>query len=134
MDLAYHKSARAMHEDEALDHAGHAADCEGLADCAKEGGQEQAETHYRSMGKRHRAAAARHQASAQQHHEMMTRIESAKVAKAVAENRLAPDRISSVGAHPTMVTRFGQPNPGPAQKPDVPLEFSKLFSVDDEEA
>jgi hypothetical protein len=75
-----------------------------------------------------KAEIARHQKAQVYHGEAMTECE-----KATADhlNKLQPTQISGIVPDvPRPVPRFGQPVPA---KPNVPIEFEKVFSIEDDE-
>ena len=125
---AHHSGAANFHEAEAASHAGHAKDCEALADCAKRMDHAEYARHFTSMAKRHVQDAARHTAEAERHGDMQKLVESMVKAAGMNENRIVPDGIRGVIPAPglTPIPRYGQRS---LDKVEVPIEFAHLVET-----
>jgi hypothetical protein len=121
----FHKMYHGHHAEKTRIHADHAEVHRDRMATLEKGSSEH--VYHERKNALHKATSESHATLAEYHKGCME--------KAVGDemNKVQPTQI--FGVTPTRVTavpRHGQPAPGSAAKPDVPIEFQKLFQAEDE--
>ena len=127
-----HQEASRHHSSMSEHHGKLAAAAHGLAKCfgkAKEAESEH--EHFTQMGKAHSAAAEEHQRLVEFHDAQAEACEKAAEGEL---QKLIPDRVSRVLPNNPGVTAVPRAGQQPiAAQPDMPLEFQRLFKVDEDD-
>jgi hypothetical protein len=129
--VSLHSASAAHHEKMSVHHAAVAEHLHNFVKCMGKAAtkeEPEAHTHLSKAAKQHEAMSTEHSACALQHHE------AAEACSKAAEGELQkviPDRISRVLPNNPGVTAV--PRSGQRAITDVPVEFAKLFAVEDDD-
>ena len=128
---AHHAKAAKFHEAAAKEHSGLAESHHGSAKLDGAAHDGAIGTHHKTMAAHHEKLSDLHKGYADHH---SSQAEACMKGMDAGDlNKLVPTNVSGVTPGVRIVPRHGQPAPGSAEKPNVPVEFQKMFSVEDEE-